>query len=149
MATQQKNKAYAELQAGWFAMYSNYFIENPHIIDGLSLDRATVQSDDTYLLSAGAGMQFDLSIPNTRSRHSIELGVRSVRGGEIDYSNIRRLKPSPAAGSNTPAPLRIITLKNIATTRQYHSSQIELYTHPLRLLQVYVTYQFSLPVRRR
>jgi hypothetical protein len=145
----KKIRPYAELQAGWFAMYSNYFIENPHnIIDGLSLDQATVQSDDTYLLSAGTGIQFDLSIPKTRSRHSIELGVRSVRGGEIDYSNMRRLKPLAAAGSNTPTPLRTIILENIATTRQYQNSQIEVYTHPLRLLQVHVTYQFSLPVRR-
>lgn len=148
----KKIRPFAELHVGWFAMYSSYFIENPHIIDGLSLDRATVHSDETYLLSAGAGLQFDLTGTDTKSRskHSIELGVRSIRGGEVDFGNIRRIKPvSTATGVNPPANPRTITLPNIATTMQYQSSEMELYSSPLRMVQVHITYVYSLPVKRR
>ncbi|MCU0375349.1 MAG: hypothetical protein MUF24_08585 [Chitinophagaceae bacterium] len=145
----KKLMPYAELQAGWFAAFSNYFIENPHIIDGLSLDRQTVHSDETYLLAAGAGLQFDLSGGNSRSRHYLELGVRSIRGGSIDYANMRRLTPLPAGSTGNTLNNRTILVENIAMNSTYESSTLQVYTAPLRLLQCHLTYQFSLRAKRR
>lgn len=148
----RKVTPFAELQAGYFGMFSDLYIEDPTDPLGCrALEASNVVSGGTLYGSVGTGFTFNLGRPGTGQRHQLQVGVWSGRGGNIEYANMSKLVHRDhafptAAGTNelnvrgNPRPL-MATFVNVTNNNTLHQHSIaEVYNHKLRMLQVQVSY---------
>lgn len=143
---------FVEVQAGIFGMVSSFYIEDPTDPMGCrALEASSVVDDATFFGSVGTGFTFNLSKPDAASRHQLQVGVWSARGGTLEYANMSRVvhrdhnNGLPNVGNGTaglrgnPQPL-MATFVNVTNNELHRHSIAEVYNHKLRLLQVQVSY---------
>lgn len=140
---------YITAKAGYASFYSTIFIEDPHDPDGCRpLDQKTLNKDGTMIGGYGGGVQIDWSLFSKsadKRRSYIDLRVQNIRGNKIDYINTKKLidaSAPPPPGENGKA----VSVKFInATTNEIHEHQVaEVYTTPLRMMEVKVSWVFVL-----
>jgi len=139
---------YISGKAGYTGFYSNIFIEDPHDVDGCRpLDQKNLISDATMTFGYGGGLQFDFSVfsKEGRGRNYIDLRIQNIRGGNMEYINTKKLidanNPPPAGGGGKPLNVKFIN----ATTNQIHEHQVaEVFTTPLRLMEIKLSAVFTL-----
>ncbi len=138
---------FAELQAGYFWMNSSIYIEDPSDPLGCrALENRNLVNSGTAYWAPGAGFQIQLNKKQASRRTALEFRARYLRGGEMEYANMKRLYHNQdqtgnqtANRGNGEAPLRV-TFVNVTTNEQHQHTVAELYNHPLRALQFNVTY---------
>ena len=139
---------YISGKAGYTGFYSDIYIEDP--IDGGNchpLDHRNIIRDGVFSTGYGGGLQLDWSVlsRNTRKgRNWIDLSVMHTRGGNMNYINTKKLvDPSnpPVGGDGKPLNVPFIN----ASTNQIHEHQVaQVYTTPLRLLELRLSAVFAL-----
>lgn len=146
-----ENKAvmpYVSGKAGYTGFYSNIYIEDPQDAGNCHpLDHRNIIRDGVLSFGYGGGVMADWSLfsKNARKgRNWIDLSVTRISGGDMDYINTKKLvDPSnpPVGGDGKPLNVPFIN----ASTNQIHEHQVaQVYTTPLRLLELRLSAVFAL-----
>ena len=135
-------------KAGYASFYSNVFIENTNDPDGCApLDQRNIIKDGTIYSGYGGGLQIDWAIFSKKSRRNngwIDLSVNNIRGGTLDYINTKKLIDANNPPTNSEGKPLNVTFIN-ASTQQLHEHQVaEVYTSPLRMLEIKISATFLL-----
>jgi len=135
-------------KAGYASFYSNVFIENPNDPDGCApLDQRNIIKDGTIYSGYGGGLQIDWRIFSKRGGKNtgwIDLTINSIRGGTLDYINTKSLINADSPPVNSDGKPLSVTFIN-ASTQQLHEHQVaEVYTSPLRMLEIKISATFLL-----
>jgi hypothetical protein len=140
---------FAEIQAGIFGMVSSIYIEDPADPLGCrALENRNLVSSSTFYQAAGIGVQWQPGKSSSGSRHLIELSIKGVRGGDMEYANMKHVYDqhsqtsvqNPRQGSGE-RPL-VVRFVNVQTNEQHDHSVAEIYNHPLRMVQLNLQYSF-------
>jgi hypothetical protein len=139
---------YAMVKGGIQNLHSSIFIEDPTDPDGCrALENESILSDDTKIFSYGGGLRYELAKPNfwRASKQFIDVQFLATRGGNIDYINTKRLTDhanhhtTVTTGDDGAKPLEMRFINVVSQV--VHSHKVaEVYTTPLRLLEIRVGY---------
>ena len=149
LCPESKLTAYISGKLGYASFYSNIFIEDPHDVDGCQpLDQKNIIRDGTFMAGYGGGLRADVAFfckDASKKRMFVDLGVQSVRGGNLDYINTKKLidasAPPPPGEDGKAVSVKFIN----ATTNEIHEHQVaEVYTTPLRMLEFRLSWVFLL-----
>ena len=146
-----RNKAvtpYLNGKTGYTSFYSNVFVQDPHDPDGCApLDQRNIIKDGTIYTGYGGGLQIDWGIFGKRGKRNngwIDLSVNNIRGGTLDYINTKKLVDANNPPTNSEGKPLNVTFIN-ASTQQLHEHQVaEVYTSPLRMLEIKISATFLL-----
>lgn len=146
-----RNKAitpYLNGKTGYTSFYSNIFVEDPDDPGGCApLDQRNIIKDGTIYTGYGGGLQIDWSIFSKNSRKNrgwIDLSVNNIQGGNLNYINTKKLVDANNPPVNSDGKPLNITFVN-ASTQQLHEHQVaEVYTSPLRMLEIKISATFLL-----
>jgi len=142
---------YASGKVGYTSFYSNIYIEDPNDPAGCkALDQRNLIKDGTISTAYGAGLQVSWDAFGKKKNNKgayIDISVNSIRGGDLDYINTKKLidADNPPTGTDgKPLNVRFIN----ATTQEIHEHQVaEVYSTPLRLLEFKLSAVFYLTPR--
>jgi hypothetical protein len=142
---------YINGKLGYALFFSTIFVEDPHDEDGCKpLQQKNLIRDGTMMTAYGGGIQMNIGIFDKykKPRNSwIDLSINKIKGGSLDYINTKRLidAGSPPVGSDGKAVnVRFIN----ATTQEIHEHQVaEVYTTPLNMLDIKLSYYFRIGKR--
>jgi opacity protein-like surface antigen len=146
-----ENKAvlpYINAKVGYSSFYSNIYIEDPNDPGGCkALDQSNIIKDGTFTAGYGGGMQIDwgyFSKRGTKGRHWVDISANNVRGGKIEYINTKKLYDAnnpPTASDGKALNVKFIN----ASTNEIHEHQVaEVFTTPLRMMEIKVAAVFAL-----
>jgi hypothetical protein len=146
-----KNKTmipYISGKTGYTSFYSNIYVEDPHDIDGCHpLVQRNIIKDGTIYKGYGGGLMIDWVIFSKRSSTNtgwIDLSINSIRGGTLSYINTKKLIDANNPPVNSDGKPLNITFIN-ASTQQIHEHQVaEVYTSPLKMLEIKLSATFPL-----
>lgn len=131
---------YAKLSGGYMGFYTNIFIEDPENPDGCAaMDNDLVLSDGNFVVSYGGGLRILLKKSKTTDAdYMLDLNVDKTMGGKVDYLNVRHLGEHHDPGTGSDPEAKPLTTRFInVNTQNIHEHQLaEVYTSPIRLLQV-------------
>ncbi len=142
----KKVSPFAEIQGGYMDMFSDLYIEDPKDPLGCrALESNTLINSGSLFYAVGGGLQVYIG-KSEKNKHLLELSARTLWGGEMEYANMNRLynhadvtgNPMPEAEMGEK-PL-MVTFINASTSQQHMHRVAELYTHPLRMLQIQLQY---------
>ncbi|MEO6611583.1 MAG: hypothetical protein ABIT05_05245 [Chitinophagaceae bacterium] len=153
LLTDKNIMPYASGKVGYTSFYSNIYIEDPNDPNGCkALDQRNLIKDGTIMGGYGGGLQVNWDAFSKKKNNKgayIDISVNSIRGGNLDYINTKKLidANNPPTGSDgKPLTVRFIN----ATTQEIHEHQVaEVYTTPLRLLEFKLSAVFCLSGRSK
>ena len=130
---------YINAKAGLYNFFSNVNIEDPNDPDGCHpLDKKNLINDKTLYWGAGAGFQINPSIFSKRKKDGpvmIDISINTIRGGKLDYINTKHLKDEQDMPQTGGKPL-LVKFINVSTQDIHEHKVTEVYTSPLRILEV-------------
>jgi hypothetical protein len=130
---------YVSSKVGYNRLYANIRIDDPRDADGCHpLDRKSLLGDGTMTASAGLGVKLDMAAFSRswdRGQGWFDLNVNYTTGGTVSYINTRKLSSATTASSEGAQPLNLQFIN--VNTQNIHQHQVaEVFTSPLRMLQV-------------
>lgn len=128
---------YINARAGMYNLFSNIFVEDPHDPNGCRvLERESIINAKTLYWSIGGGIQLNPAIfskDKYKRRLLIDLGVNTIRGGDISYINTKHLLDAAPDDNGKPLNVRFV---NAATNSIHEHKVAQVYTSPLRLFEI-------------
>ena len=130
---------YIQAKGGLYNFFSTVYIEDPNDPNGCSaLQQENIINDKTMYWSAGGGLQINTGVfGKSKSRRNvmIDISVNTIRGGTIDYINTKRLMDVQDVSTTGGKPLNVNFIN--ASTQEIHEHSVaQVYTSPLRMLEV-------------
>jgi hypothetical protein len=134
---------YLSTKLGYSRLYANIRIDDPRDADGCHpLDRKSLLGDGTFTAGAGLGLKLDMAAFSRswdRGLGWFDLSVNYLNGGNVSYINTRKLSSATTASSEGAQPLNLQFIN--VNTRNIHQHQVaEVFTSPLRMLQVQLSF---------
>jgi hypothetical protein len=129
---------YINAKGGVYNFFSNVNIEDPEDPDGChALEQKTIINDKTMYWSAGGGLQIDPGIfskNKKRSNIKIDISANTIRGGNMNYINTKKLIDAQTLNDPGSKPLNVQFVN--ASTQSIHEHTVaQVYTSPLRMLE--------------
>jgi len=146
-----KVNPYLAGKLGYMNFFSKVIVADPENDDDCKpLDKKTPIRDHSYFASYGAGIQVDVSSKKKPNNAWLDISVSSVHGTELNYINVKDVKDHINNDPNNPVPLSeksaplSIRFVNVATQTIHEHQLAEVYTSPLRLLEMKVGIKWRL-----
>lgn len=140
---------YAMISGGSQKFYSSIRIADPEDEDDCKpLEVKTIMSDRTAFYGLGGGAKIDMGIFGLEEKkHFIDISLSWIRGGKIDYINTRKLKDSHEHEADMDMPEKgkplNVSFINVSSNLIHEHKVAEIYTTPLRLMDIKVSYFYS------
>lgn len=146
-----KVNPYLAGKLGYANFFSTVAVADPENDDDCKpLDKKTPIHDHSFFASYGAGLQIDISSKNKPKNAWIDISISQLHGTALNYINVKDIKNhihndpnNPAPPSDKSAPLNI-RFVNVATQTIHEHQLAEVYTSPLRLLEMKIGVRWRL-----
>jgi hypothetical protein len=134
---------YLSTKLGYNQLYANIRVDDPHDQDGCHpLDRRSLLKDGTFTAAGGLGLKLDMAAFSRswdRGLGWFDIGVHYTVGGNVSYINTRKLSTATTTTTDGAKPLNMQFIN--VNTQNIHQHQVaEVFTSPLRMLQVHVSF---------
>lgn len=137
---------YVSSKVGYNRLYANIRIDDPHDSDGCHpLDKKSLLGDGTMTASAGLGVKLDMAAFSRswdKGQAWFDLSVHYTRGSNVSYINTRKLSSATTASSEGAQPLNLQFI-NVSTQNIHEHQVAEVFTSPLRMLQLQLCFYKS------
>ena len=138
-----KVNPYVTGRLGYASFFSKVYVADPeHDDDCKPLEKKTPIKDHSFFASYGAGLQIDISCSKKPNNAWLDFSVNQLHGTKLDYINIKDIKENIQNDPNNPAPITdksvplSIRFVNVSTQTIHEHQMAEVYSSPLRLLEM-------------
>jgi hypothetical protein len=138
-----KVNPYLTGKLGYARFFSKVVVADPEDDDDCKpLDKKTPISDHSFFAAYGAGLKIDVSSKKKPNNAWIDISVSQLHGTKLNYINVKDIKnhihndpgnPVPVSDKSVPLSIRFV---NVATQTIHEHQLAEVYTSPLRLLDM-------------
>jgi len=144
---------YIITKAGYTNFFSNVVVEDPEDASSCeALERKNIIKDHTFFGTYGGGLQVDLNLFSKKAQQGktiIDVSINKIKGGKINYINTKNIQSYMETDPNNPMPAPKgeplnIQFVNISTQMIHEHQVAELYTSPLRMLDIRIGMVFRL-----
>jgi hypothetical protein len=146
-----KVNPYVAGKLGYMSFFSKVIVADPEDDDDCKpLDKKTPIRDHSYFASYGAGLQIDVSSKKKPKNAWLDISINQLHGTELSYINVKDIKDHINNDPNTPVPLSdksaplSMRFVNVATQTIHEHQLAEVYTSPLRLLEMKIGIKWRL-----
>lgn len=146
-----KVNPYLAAKLGYAGFFSKVVVADPEDDDDCKpLDKKTPIYDHSFFASYGAGLQIDVSSKKKPGNAWIDISVNQLHGTKLNYINVKDVKdhinndpntPVPSSDKSVPLSIRFV---NVATQTIHEHQLAQVYTSPLRLLEMKIGVRWRL-----
>jgi hypothetical protein len=138
-----KVNPYLTGKLGYASFFSKVIVADPEDDDDCKpLDKKTPIHDHSFFAAYGAGLQIDVSSKKKPNNAWLDISVSQLHGTQLSYVNVKDIKnhinndpanPTPATDKSVPLSISFV---NVATQTIHQHQLAQVYTSPLRLLEM-------------
>jgi hypothetical protein len=146
-----KVNPYLSAKLGYAGFFSKVVVADPeHDDDCKPLDKKTPIYDHSFFTSYGLGLQVDVSSRKKPKNAWLDISVSQLHGTKLNYVNVKDIKnhinndpsnPVPVTDKTAPLTIRFV---NVATQTIHEHQLAQVYTSPLRLLEMKIGMRWRL-----